>query len=647
MEIKVAKNAGFCFGVKRAVELVNKLSSEGKPVYTYGEIIHNENVVKELESKGVQVVNDLDELRNLKKGTLVIRSHGIPKADYDKLSKLGVEYEDATCPFVTKIHKLARQYSEDSNNKIVIIGSKHHPEVIGIRGWCLTEPVIFENIDEVESYSENSDKKHIILAQTTFNLNKFQDMVEIFKKKRYYSIVLNTICNATSTRQTETEQLAKEADAMIVVGGKHSSNTQKLYNICIKNCVDTYYIQTPDDLDIGKLRLFRCVGITAGASTPNNIIEEVRTRMAEMSFEEMLEESFKTPIHNGGVVEGKVIGVKEDEIILDIGYKADGILTKNEYSNTPTDLTTVVKVGDKMEVKVLKLNDGDGQVLLTYKRLAAEKGNKRLEEAYNNKEVLKAKVTQVLNGGLSVVVDEARVFIPASLVSDTYEKNLEKYAGEEIEFVISEFNPKKRRVIGDRKQLLTAKKNELKKALFEKLAVGQVVDGTVKNVTDFGAFIDLGGADGLLHISEMSWGHIENPKKVFKVGDMVKTFVKDIQGEKIALSLKFEDQNPWAGAEEKFAVGKIVTGKVARMTDFGAFIELEPGVDALLHVSQIANNHVEKPSDVLKTGEEVTAKVVDFNAETKKISLSIKALLAGTEEKEEKASDDSEDSQAE
>ena len=647
MEIKVAKNAGFCFGVKRAVELVNKLSSEGKPVYTYGEIIHNENVVKELESKGVQVVNDLDELRNLKKGTLVIRSHGIPKADYDKLSKLGVEYEDATCPFVTKIHKLARQYSEDSNNKIVIIGSKHHPEVIGIRGWCLTEPVIFENIDEVENYSENSDKKHIILAQTTFNLNKFQDIVEIFKKKRYYSIVLNTICNATSTRQIETEKLAGEADAMIVVGGKHSSNTQKLYNICIKKCVDTYYIQTPDDLDIGKLRLFRCVGITAGASTPNNIIEEVRTRMAEMSFEEMLEESFKTPIHNGGVVEGKVIGVKEDEIILDIGYKADGILTKNEYSNTPTDLTTVVKVGDKMEVKVLKLNDGDGQVLLTYKRLAAEKGNKRLEEAYNNKEVLKAKVTQVLNGGLSVVVDEARVFIPASLVSDTYEKNLEKYAGEEIEFVISEFNPKKRRVIGDRKQLLTAKKNELKKALFEKLAVGQVVDGTVKNVTDFGAFIDLGGADGLLHISEMSWGHIENPKKVFKVGDMVKTFVKDIQGEKIALSLKFEDQNPWAGAEEKFAVGNIVTGKVARMTDFGAFIELEPGVDALLHVSQIAANHVEKPSDVLKTGEEVTAKIVDFNAETKKISLSIKALLAGADETEENVSEDSSENQTE
>ena len=647
MEIKVAKNAGFCFGVKRAVELVNKLSSEGKPVYTYGEIIHNENVVKELEEKGVRVVNDLEDLRGKENGTLVIRSHGIPKSDYDKLKELGIDCEDATCPFVKKIHKLAAEYSEDPENQIVIIGSRNHPEVIGIKGWCHTEPLIFETEEEVEAYSENQGKNHIILAQTTFNLNKFQDIVEIFKKKRYYSIVLNTICDATSKRQTETERLAKESDAMIVVGGKHSSNTQKLYNICIKKCVDTYYIQTPEDLDLEKLRLFRCVGITAGASTPNNIIEEVRTRMAEMSFEEMLEESLKTTRHNGEVVEGTVIAVKEDEIILNIGYKADGILTKSEYSNTPTDLTTVAKVGDKMEVKVLKLNDGDGQVLLTYKRLAAEKGNKRLEDAFNNKEVLKAKVSQVLNGGLSVVVDEARVFIPASLVSDTYEKNLDKYAGEEIEFVISEFNPKKRRVIGDRKQILTVKKNELKKALFEKLAVGQVVDGTVKNVTDFGAFIDLGGADGLLHISEMSWGHIENPKKVFKVGDMVKTFVKDIQGEKIALSLKFEDQNPWAGAEEKFAVGTIVTGKVARMTDFGAFIELEPGVDALLHVSQIAANHVEKPSDVLKTGEEVTAKVVDFNAETKKISLSIKALLAGTEEGEEKAAEDSVDNQAE
>ena len=285
-----------------------------------------------------------------------------------------------------------------------------------------------------------------------------------------------------------------------------------------------------------------------------------------------------------------------------------------------------------MEVKVLKVNDGEGQVLLTYKRLAAEKGNKRLEEAFENKEVLKAKVSQVLNGGLSVVIDEARVFIPASLVSDTYEKDLSKYADQEIEFVITEFNPRRRRIIGDRKQLLLAAKAEQKKALFEKIAVGDVVDGVVKNVTDFGAFIDLGGADGLLHISEMSWGRVENPKKIFKVGEPIKVLIKDINGDKIALSLKFEDQNPWLNADEKYAVGNVVEGTIARMTDFGAFVELEPGVDALLHVSQISREHVEKPSDVLSVGQVITAKVVDFNGEEKKISLSMKALEPAAEE---------------
>jgi len=363
--------------------------------------------------------------------------------------------------------------------------------------------------------------------------------------------------------------------------------------------------------------------------------------MSEMSFEQLLEESLKT-IQNGEVVEGTVIRVKEDEIVLNIGYKADGIITRSEYTNTPgVDLTTVVKEGDTLQAKVLKVNDGEGQVLLTYKRLAAEKGSKRLEEAFNNKEVLTAKVTAVLEGGLSVIVDETRVFIPASLVSDGYEKNLEKYAGQEIEFVISEFNPKKRRIIGDRKQLIVAKKQALQKELFERIKPGMTVEGTIKNVTDFGAFIDLGGADGLLHISEMSWGRVENPKKVFKVGENIKVLIKDISGEKIALSLKFEDENPWIKASENYAVGNVVTGKIARMTDFGAFVELEPGVDALLHVSQISREHVEKPSDVLKIGEEVTARVVDFNNDEKKISLSIKALDTTVEESNEAAEETS------
>ena len=347
-------------------------------------------------------------------------------------------------------------------------------------------------------------------------------------------------------------------------------------------------------------------------------------------FGQMLDETFRT-IHTGEIVEGTIIDVKPDEIILNIGYKSEGIVTKNEYSNDASvDLTAEVKVGDKMETKVLKLNDGDGQVLLTYKRLAQDRGNKRLEEAFENKEVLKGKVIKVLEGGLSVVVEDSRVFIPASLVSDSFEKDLTKYLDQEIEFVITEFNPRRRRIIGDRKVLVKAENEEKRRELFERISVGDVVEGVVKNITDFGCFVDLGGVDGLLHISEMSWGHIDSPRNLFKVGEEVKVIIKEINGSKIALSRKFDDENPWKGAADKYSIGSTVTGKVARMTDFGAFVELEPGIDALLHVSQISKEHINKPSDVLKKGEEVTAKIVDFDEDNKKISLSVKALLPDT-----------------
>lgn len=363
--------------------------------------------------------------------------------------------------------------------------------------------------------------------------------------------------------------------------------------------------------------------------------------MSEMSFEEMLDETLVT-IHNGEVVEGKVIGVKKNEIILNVGYKADGILTASEYSNNAdVDLTNEVQVGDKMTVKVLKVNDGEGQVLLTYKRLMQDKMNKRFEELLESKEVLTGVVGAVLSGGLSVNYEEGRVFIPASLVSDVYEKDLTKYQGQEIQFVLTEVNPRKRRVIGDRKQLVMVEKKKLQEELFAKIEVGMTVEGVVKNLTDFGAFIDLGGADGLLHISEMSWGRVEDPKKIFKVGDKVKVRIKDIQGTKIALTMKLEENNPWLNASEKYAVGTVVTGKVARMTDFGAFIQLEEGIDALLHVSQIAIEHIEKPSDALKVGQEITAKIVDFNEAEKKISLSVKAMLV----EEKKADETSEEAE--
>ena len=616
MKVIKAKTAGFCFGVKRAVETVYEQVENcgNEQIYTYGPIIHNEEVIKDMEAKGVRVLRSEEDLDALSGGTVIIRSHGVEKRIYDSLNEKNVRIVDATCPFVKKIHNIVREQSAQGRY-IVIIGNPEHPEVMGIRGWAGDKVSVIQNASDAENFSPDKNEKICIVSQTTFNYNKFKDLVEIISEKSYDVSVLNTICNATKERQTEAESIAETVDAMIVIGDKHSSNTQKLFEICRKACNNTYYIQTLGDLDLNQLGSVETVGITAGASTPNNIIEEVQNNV-----------SFKT-IHNGEVVEGTVIDVKPDEIILNIGYKADGIITKSEYSNDQSiDLTTVVSVGDTMTVKVLKVNDGEGQVLLTYKRLAAEKGNERLREAYENKEVLKATVTQILGGGICATVDEVRVFIPASLVSDSYEKDLSKYEGKEIEFVISEFNPRRNRVIGDRRQLLVAERAEKQKELFAKLKVGDTVEGTVKNVTDFGAFVDLGGVDGLLHISEMSWGRVDNPKKLFHVGDQLKVLVKDIHDTKIALSLKFPETNPWVNAAEDFAVGKVITGKVARMTDFGAFVELAPGVDALLHVSQISRAHVDKPSDVLSIGQEITAKIVDLNEAEKKISLSMKAL---------------------
>lgn len=355
--------------------------------------------------------------------------------------------------------------------------------------------------------------------------------------------------------------------------------------------------------------------------------------MSEQSFGELLAEEggFKA-IHQGDVVEGTVILVKENQIILNIGYKSDGVITKNEYTQDATaDLQQLVNVGDTIKAKVIKINDGEGQVALSYRRMLAEQGDPVLQEAFENKTVLTAKVSQVMNGGLSVMVGQSRVFIPASLCSDTYVKDLSVFQDKEVEFIITEYNPRRRRVIGDCKSLIMDKKSEQKKKLLETIKEGDTIEGTVKNVTDFGAFIDLGGVDGLLHISEMGWGRTESPKKKYKVGDSVKCFIKEINGDKIALSVKYADQNPWNAANEKYAVGNVVKGKVARMTDFGAFVQLEEGIDALLHVSQISREHVNKPADVLSVGQEVTAKVVDFNEAEHKISLSIKALLADEE----------------
>ncbi len=651
-EVILAKTAGFCFGVKRAVDLtyeqVRKAKDEGKKVYTLGHIIHNESVVSDLEKQGVTTIVDDSMIDEIFSGmsdeeradcVVVTRSHGIGKTVSDRLHAFKLAVVDATCPFVKKIHDIVEEESGEGKT-VVIVGDATHPEVKGIIDWCKGPYFVISSAEEAQSLPIDRTKEFALVSQTTFHTKKYQDIVDFFHANDYNVKMYKTICNATEERQREARSLASGVDTMIVIGGKHSSNSRKLYEICAECCEHTCFIQTLVDLDFTVIESAKRVGITAGASTPNHIIKEVQNSMAEESFEELLKQSeeSESKIKPGSVVEGKVISVKPDEITVDIQYKADGIITRQEYSNTPNlDLTTVVNEGDPITVKVIKTNDGEGQVLLSYKRVAAEKSYAELEEAFENATVLKAPVTKVVEGGLTVTINEVNVFIPASLVSDTYEKNLEKFMDQEVEFVITEFNPKKRRIIGNRKQLIVAEKAELAKKLFENIKVGDVVEGKVKNVTPFGAFIDLGGADGLLHISEMSWGRIDDPKSVVKVGDTVKTFIKEINGEKIALSLKFEDNNPWVTAAEKYAIGTEVTGKVARMTTFGAFVELEPGVDALLHVSQISNEHVEKPEDVFTIGQEITAKVVDLKLDEKKISLSIKALLPEAAEEETEA----------
>lgn len=645
MEVILAEKAGFCFGVKRAVDTAfEQADKASNAVFTFGPIIHNEDVTEKLALKGVNVINSIEELDDLpENSSIIIRSHGVGEDIFESIKSRGFSIVDATCPFVNNIHKIVRERSE-AGDEILIIGNPGHAEVEGTIGWSRRKPYVINSVEDIEALPDSLKNASItVVAQTTYSLKKFQELVAELQDRYYNVNVCKTICNATEERQKEAQRLASSVDSMIVIGGKNSSNTQKLYEISKQQCNNTYYIQTLVDLDLTVFESASRVGITAGASTPNYIIKEVQDSMSEKSFEELLNDEETVSIKKGKIIDGKVISVKPDEMVVDIHYKSDGILTAAEYSNSPVDLTTVVKEGDPITVEVIKPNDGEGSVLLSYKSILANEAYKELEEAFENGTVLTGKVDKVLKGGLSVIVKECRVFVPASLVSDTFERDLSKYEGQEIEFVLTEFDLHRKRVIGDRKQLIIKNKEAAASELFSKIKVGDVVEGTIKNITEFGAFVDLGGADGLLHISEMSWGRVEKPKKIFTVGQPVKCFIKEINGNKIALSMKFEDQNPWLTAEEKYAKGTIVKGKVARMTDFGAFVVLEPGIDALLHVSQISLDHIEKPSDVLKSGQEIEAKVVDIKIPERKISLSIKALLIDQmpkEEKEEKKEDE-------
>lgn len=642
--IRVAESAGFCFGVKRAIEMAYEAIGVEPKLYSYGQLIHNKTVTDDLASKGLEIVENLD---GLTEGTLLIRSHGVGKALYDEAEAKGLKILDGTCPFVKKIHNIVHEKLANGMG-IIIVGDGTHPEVIGINGWCENTAVILEDEEAAKTKEIPEKDRYAVVVQTTFRQAKFDKILEILQDRGVNIEIHNTICSATEKRQTEAEELSKTVDKMIVIGGKNSSNTQKLVEICAKNCGNTVHIETICDLVLNNFGKDDKIGITAGASTPPAIIKEVVVTMSEAlenavqnlggseeaTFEQMLEESLVT-LHTGDVVKGTVIQVVNEEVSVNLGFKSDGIIARGEFSSDPTVIPSkTVQPGDEIEVFVVRVNDGDGNVMLSRKRIEAQKGIEEIEAAYNEKAVVTGTVTSVVKGGLIAVVNGVNVFIPSSQVSNRFIEDLSVFNGQELEFNIIEVDRVKRRFIGGRKALVEQEIAAKRAALFETIQAGSRVNGTVSRLTDFGAFVDLGGVDGLIHISEMSWGRISNPKEVLKEGQEVEVFVLDVDKEKgkISLSLKDADKNPWKLAAEKYAVGSIVEGKVVRMVPFGVFVELEPGVDGLVHISQIANKHVVKPEDELKVGEVINVKVLEVNPEQKKISLSKRQADAPVEE---------------
>lgn len=628
MEIILAKSAGFCFGVKRAVDHAYSKVGQGD-IYTYGPIIHNKEVTGDLDNKGVHVIENLDEV---KEGEIIIRSHGVPPSVYEEIEGRGLKYTDCTCPFVKKIHNIVKD-NYNKGKSIIIVGNKTHPEIIGINGWCKNTAIIINSIEEALSIELEQEVSYALVVQTTFQTDVFESIIACLKEKSDDIEVFRTICSATGDRQKEAVEIAKIADQMIVLGDKSSSNTRKLYEISKKYCKNVYLCERICDLELQNIKKNGTMGITAGASTPSVIIKEAVKAMSEMenkSFEEMLDDSLVT-LRTGQIVKGTVISVSDaGEVSVNLGYKSDGIIARTEFSDdvdvNPAD---VVKPGDEIEVFVIRVNDGDGNVQLSKKKVDADKNYVVIEEAFNNGTPVTGKVTEQVKGGLIALVNGARVFVPSSQISNRYVEDLSAFIGKEFDFEVLEFDKSKRRIVVGRKALAQKEIDAKKAEVFASINVGDKIEGKVSRIVDFGAFVDLGGVDGLIHISEMSWGRVKKVTDVLSVGDNVTVTVLDVNPEKgkISLSLKDLNADPWKDAETKYAVGNVVSGKVVRMVPFGAFVELEEGVDGLVHISQIAYKHVEKPEDELTIGQEIQAKVTELDLEAKKISLSIKETL--------------------
>lgn len=637
-EIIVAKSAGFCFGVNRAVNKVFELLNENKRVTTLGPIIHNPQMVEALKQKGVSICETPEECD--KDFTLVIRSHGVTKNVIDRIEDLSLNYFDATCPFVKKIHNIVRKAGEEGKT-VLIAGDNTHPEVIGIMGNCDTECITFNNSDELEETIKNrpdlKEKDLAIVSQTTFNQKEWKKSLKIAQKVYTKAIFFDTICNATSDRQGEAEDLAEKSDVMIVIGGRKSSNTAKLFELCKKKCPRTYLIETKAELKADYITGGNTIGVTAGASTPAGIIKEVLETMTDIikentttegNFEEMLEENLKN-FNTDQKVIGKVISITPTEVYVDVGRKQSGIVTLSELTDDPTLKTDdVCKVGDELELLILRTNDQEGTITLSKKKVDSSKNWDKVKNAADSGEILSGVVVELNKGGVVVSVDGVRVFVPRSQATLYRNDDVEALVNQKVSLRITEVTDR-RRIVGSIRSVLAEERKAIKDAFWSNIEVGKVYIGTVKSLTSYGAFVDIGGMDGMVHISELSWTRIKHPSEVVNVGDTVEVFVKDLdkEKEKISLGYKKAEDNPWEIFKRDYEVGSEVEVQVVSLVSFGAFARILPGIDGLIHISQICNRRIEKPADELNVGDVVKAKITAIDLENKKISLSIRALL--------------------
>ena len=637
-EVILAKSAGFCFGVRRAVELAQKVAASGQPYVMLGPVIHNDHVIAELERKGVRCVASLEEVPP---GCgVIIRSHGEGKAVYDQLAAMGCPVADATCVKVAHIHEIVKDAS-DRGRQVIIIGAPEHPEVKAIAGWCIGAK-IFRNVAELteflEIWNENSQKPVTLVSQTTSTDRIWIPCREKVKKECTNAEIFDTICNATCMRQSEAQSLAERCQAMIVIGDRKSSNTTRLAELCRAHCPLVYHISRAEELDPRKVSGVASVGITAGASTPGWIIKEVKDKMSEEninameieeSFADMLEKSIKT-LNTGDKVTGVVTGITATEVNVDLGTKHAGYIPLSELSDDPSvKPEDIVKVGDEIETYVMRVNDVEGVATLSKKRLDSVKNWDTIEAAVEEKTILEGTVTEVNKGGIVVNVKGIRVFVPASQTGKPRGADLSEMVKEQVKLRITEVNRSRRRVVGSIRSVLAEERAAKAAEVWANIEEGKHYEGTVKSLTSYGAFVDIGGVDGMVHVSELSWSRIKNPAEVVSVGDKVNVYVISFDAEKKKISLGMKDRNedPWEKFTSTYEVGSVASVRVVKLMTFGAFAEIVPGVDGLIHISQIADHRIEKPGDELEEGQIVDVKITDIDYDRKKVSLSIRALL--------------------